>query len=127
MTNATHHTPHTNNTFIIAPPAGRGLVFAGQHEVIEDMGFYMYDELRYGGVPKPEAAARILRDLRAGRAMPHPISEPGYEQRLEDIMAGRCVDPIHFKARDEVAPVRSIINAEPARRRWLDFLLRRSG
>lgn len=59
---------------------------------------YMYDEWRYGGVPTPETAANILADLKAGRAVPHPVAEPGYQQRLEDIVAGREVDPSFFRS-----------------------------
>lgn len=58
---------------------------------------YMYDEARFGGIPSPETAKGLLADLRAGRAFAHPISAQGYMQRLEDIAAGRPVDPSIFK------------------------------
>lgn len=57
---------------------------------------YMYDEVAYGSIPSQADAERILTDLRAGRAFPHPISSPGYEQRLEDIIAERPVDPAYY-------------------------------
>lgn len=57
---------------------------------------YMYDEIRYGGIPSPTDAERLLADLRTGRAVAHPISETGFESRLEDIMAGRSVSPAYF-------------------------------
>lgn len=60
---------------------------------------YLYDELRYGGIPSKENAERLLADLKAGIAVPHPVSDPGYEQRLEDIIAGRSVDPACFGVR----------------------------
>jgi hypothetical protein len=59
---------------------------------------YMYDECNMGGVPPSrEAADSLLFDLKAGKAYPHPTSEPGYEQRLEDIIAGRPVNPEYFR------------------------------
>lgn len=61
-----------------------------------DNNFYMYDEARYGSIPSSEAANTLIADIRAGRAFVHPISEPGYMQRLEDIVAGRPVDPSFF-------------------------------
>lgn len=54
---------------------------------------YMYDELRYGGVPSKENAQQILADLEAGKVWLHPVSEPGCKVRLEDLAAGRSVDP----------------------------------
>lgn len=60
---------------------------------------YMYDEASYGAVPSRDAATRILADLLNGRAYVHPLIEPGYQQRLQDIIAGRAVDPALFSIR----------------------------
>lgn len=88
-----------------APPVGSSLLLdlalITKHDMPDDAGVYMYDEWRYGSAPTPENAARILADLKVGRAIPHPIAEPGYEQRLEDIVAGRQVDPSFFPARTD--------------------------
>lgn len=61
-----------------------------------DTDLYLYDEARYGTPPSPADAERLLADLREGRAIAHPISEKGYIERLEDIVAGREVDPSFF-------------------------------
>ena len=60
-------------------------------------GLYMYDELRCNGVPSQAVAKTILADLNSGKAIPHPISEPGFKGRLEDIVAGRPVDPQYWQ------------------------------
>lgn len=57
---------------------------------------YMYDERRYGAVPTQAQASALLADLKSGRACPHPISEPGYVKRLEDLAAGRSVDTSYW-------------------------------
>lgn len=72
------------------------LVRQEREQQIRD-ALYMYDEARFGGIPSPETAKSLLADLRAGRAFAHPISARGYMQRLEDIVAGRPVDPSFFK------------------------------
>jgi hypothetical protein len=59
-------------------------------------GPYMYDEHRYGCVPTQEAAQTILANLKSGRAFPHPISEPGFMERLDELAAGRPVDPSYW-------------------------------
>lgn len=82
--------------------SGNGMSFA-----------YMYDELRYRGIPSKENAKRLLADLKAGRAIPHPISDPGYEQRLEDIIAGRSVDPACFGVRPSVdSDAQGVVDAD---------------
>jgi hypothetical protein len=88
-----------------APPVGSVLLLdhalITKHDMPDEAGVYMYDEWRYGSTPTPEKAARILADLKVGRAIPHPIAEPGYEQRLEDIVVGRQVDPSFYPARTD--------------------------
>lgn len=46
---------------------------------------YIYDESHSGSEPTPENAKKILDDLDNGRALPHPISDPGWRERLEAI------------------------------------------
>ena len=60
-------------------------------------GVYRYDEACCGGIPSPESAKQIMADLKSGGAIPHAISEPGYVERLNDIVAGRAVDPAFFR------------------------------
>lgn len=94
---------NTSKLFLTAPPR-RGMLTGsillnangGKPFVFNEGMSYMYDELRYGNIPSQANAERLLADLKAGRAVPHPISDPGYEQRLEDIIAGRSVDPACF-------------------------------
>lgn len=79
----------TGHTFIMAPTRLGMSMSVG----------YIYDELGHGAIPSQAEAERLLADLKAGFAIPHPVSDPGYEQRLEDIIAGRSVDPACFGVR----------------------------
>lgn len=57
---------------------------------------YIYDELRYGAVPTKEAAAKILDDMKTGKAMPHPVCDLGWKSRLEQILAGQPVEQTYW-------------------------------
>ncbi|ENZ77981.1 MULTISPECIES: nuclear hormone receptor family protein [Ralstonia] len=76
--------------------AERGGGRAPSERATSNSELYLYDETRYGGAPSQADAERILTDLREGRAIAHPISEHGYMERLEDIVAGRAVDLTYF-------------------------------
>lgn len=54
---------------------------------------YTYDERHYGGTPSPHAARLLLEDFATGLAIPHSLIEPGWQERLERIAAGKHVDP----------------------------------
>ena len=80
---------NASKLFLTAPPRGgvpSGSFLLDTNEekplVFSDGANYIYDELRYGNIPSQASAERLLADLKAGRAVPHPISDPGYEQRL---------------------------------------------
>lgn len=59
--------------------------------------FYIYDEIRMGEKPTPEGAQKILDDLESGKAIPAPICELGYKDRLTEIIAGKQVCESYFK------------------------------
>lgn len=82
---------HTRGYEALSLSAAEAVVVASEAPLV------MYDERHCGTIPSPAAAKKLIADLRAGRVYLHPKSEPGCVKRLEDIVAGRPVDPSFFK------------------------------